>query len=369
MRIALSYPGCHRRGGVERVIYECAGYLAGRQHEVTVFASDWESNDFPIRYQRVTHRQWPPFIRPHCFFRECTSRLNGGDFDVHASFGSECPTGGVFWAQSVHRAWLDRVKRFRAPMSLGRWKQRLNPLHPMLLHLEREHFAKRNYRKIIALTPEVQGDLQQFYSVPAEDVVVIPNGFAPAEFNVARCAAQRDEMRRTLGYGEEDKVVIFVANETERKGFTPLLRAVESLNDSSIKILAVGRLDANASNGSKQVQFVGPTSDAARYYAAADVFALPTQYEAWGLVIVEALACGLPVVTSRLAGAAVAVREGVTGELLDEPRDESEIAGKLMKVLNRAGPDAKVIAASVEQYSWSRVLKRYEQVLVECATG
>ena len=368
MRVALSYPGCHRCGGVERVIHECAGYLAGRGHEVTVFATEWEAGDLPIHYERVIHRMWPAFVRPRSFFRECTNRLSKASFDICASFGSECPTGGVFWAQSVHRAWLERVKAFRASMSLGRWKQRLNPLHPVLLRLEHEHFARRKYRKIIAMTPEVQNDLQQIYGVPAGDVVLVPNGVSLTEFNIARCADRRDEMRRKLGYAKTDKVVIFVANETERKGFKPMLRAIESFRDSSIRILAVGKLDSRAASDSQQVTFTGPTNDAAGYYAAADVFVLPTQYEAWGLVIVEALACGLPVITSRLAGAAVAVREGATGELLDDPRDDSEIASKLSRILNRAGPGAAAIAASVEEYSWSRVLPRYEQVLAECAT-
>ena len=162
-------------------------------------------------------------------------------------------------------------------------------------------------------------------------------------------------------------MVIFVANELERKGFGPLLRAVESLKEDRIKILAVGRLDSRAVGKSSRVQFVGPTNDAGRYFAAADVFALPTQYEAWGLVIIEALACGLPSLTSRLAGAAVAVREGFSGELLDDPRDEAEIASKLSQILNRPSDEKGEIAATVQQYAWDRVLERYEQVLSECA--
>lgn len=367
MRIALSFPGFHRRGGVERVFFECASYLAGRSHEVTVFANECETSGLPISYERIVHGAGPSFVRPLSFFRECTNRMSGGRFDIQSSFGSECPIGGVFWAQSVHKAWLERVKKFRTPMSLGRWKQRLNPLHSVLLHLEKRHFAQRSYRKIIALTPEVRSDLQQFYDVPAEDVVIIPNGVSFSEFSVTRCATLRSQMRLELGYGDNDKVVIFVANELERKGFSPLLRAVESLNDRSIKILAVGRLDPRAANGSKQVKFVGPVSDVARYFAAGDVFALPTQYEAWGLVIVEALACGLAVVTSRLAGAAIAVREGITGELLDDPRDESEIAVKLFKTLNREGPGAEKIAATVEQYSWQHILESYEKILLQYA--
>jgi len=116
------------------------------------------------------------------------------------------------------------------------------------------------------------------------------------------------------------------------------------------------------------VQFTGPSSEVADYYAAADVFALPTQYEAWGLVIVEAMASGLRVLTSRLAGAAVAVDEGRTGQLLDDPADVPEIATKLQMLLNADGPSPEEISASVAKYEWAQVLRGYESILAECAS-
>ena len=110
-------------------------------------------------------------------------------------------------------------------------------------------------------------------------------------------------------------------------------------------------------------QFVGAQSDLAPYYAAADVLALPTQYEAWGLVIVEALACGTPILTSRLAGASVAVREGVTGELLEDPCNVSEIAAKLDHLARNHSIPRQDVAASVQIYQWSSVLVHYERLL------
>ena len=119
---------------------------------------------------------------------------------------------------------------------------------------------------------------------------------------------------------------------------------------------------------SERVKFTGPSNDVADYYAAADVFALPTQYEAWGLVIVEAMASGLRVLTSRLAGAAVAVDEGRTGRLLDDPADVTEIAGKLRRLLDEDGPSPDEVSASVAKYEWAQVLQGYESILAQCAT-
>jgi UDP-glucose:(heptosyl)LPS alpha-1,3-glucosyltransferase len=373
MKVALSFPGVHRRAGVERVAAECARFLARQGHEVDVFTNDFEDPGLPnvhLKYVPMTKK--PAFMRPISFYRSASKMLRPEGYDAIGSFGAECPCGGVYWAQSVYRAWLEYAKQFRPPMSLARWKQRLNPSNPVLLAMESNHFRKRKYRKVIALSPEVKADLKRFYSVPDEDVVVLANGFAPEEFNPQRSRSRRAEMRARLGYVDSDRVVVFAANELERKGFGPLMRAMARLNYSNAKLLVVGRVKPDAYVAEMQqlkmsdrVQFVGSTPDVAAYYAAADIFALPTQYEAWGLVIIEAMACGLPVLTSRLAGAAIAVHEGHNGLLLDAPADSDEIAAKLKMLLDGEHDAFEAIGESVMQFTWDNVLLEYERILVE----
>jgi UDP-glucose:(heptosyl)LPS alpha-1,3-glucosyltransferase len=186
----------------------------------------------------------------------------------------------------------------------------------------------------------------------------------------------RPSVRSELGYKAADHVVVFAANEFERKGFEPLLRAIALLSDRRVHLLAVGRLNPATYERrishlglSDRVRFTGPTNEVARYYAAADVFALPTQYEAWGLVVIEAMACGLPVLTSRLAGAAIAVQEGHGGYLLDDPRSSEEISLKLRRLLDARHASHQCIAESVAAYAWPRVLLDYERVLMECASS
>jgi UDP-glucose:(heptosyl)LPS alpha-1,3-glucosyltransferase len=360
MNVALSFPGCNRKGGVERIIYECAKYLSGRGHEVTVFANEFEKNGAPVNYRHVPIPRTLKALEPVAFYKACSRAMLESRFDAHGTFGCVCPEGGVYWAQSVHAAWLEKARALRPPWSVARWKQWLNPAHSMILKLERRHFKEGGYRRIIALTDEVKADLRHYYDVPGEDVDVVPNGFAPEEFNVARARESRDSMRSDLGFTPGNKVIVFVGNELDRKGFPALLRTVEAMADPRLRILVAGRI---APAPHPLVKYVGSTSQVARYYAAADVFALPTLYEAWGLVIVEAMATGLPVLTSRLAGASVAVREGVTGNLLDNPTDETEIARKLKPLIEGEHSTPEEISASVAQYAWSRVLVRYEEVL------
>ena len=371
MKIALSFPGCHRRGGVERVMVECLNFLANRQHQTHAFASEWDRSalhpevvchDIPTRGRLAAGQV-------NRFRQDSARAIAALGPDVTGSFGVAAAPGSVVWMQSVHAAWMDVSRRTRTIRE--RFKQRLNPFHPMILRAEKRLLAGREYRRLVALTPQVRDDLMTFYGVPAADVDILPNGFSRAEFNPENRRRNRAEMRRTLEFSPGAKVIVFVANEAERKGLPHLLRAVARLADPALHVLAVGRFDpapsarlAGSLGLGARVRFPGASARVAQFYAAADLFALPTQYEAWGLVIIEAMACGLPVLTSRLAGAAVAVAEGETGQLLDEPRDEEEIARKLAVLLAGVPEvDGERISRSVEPYEWSQILTRYEEIL------
>ncbi len=229
-KIALAFPAVHRRGGVERITLECARYLAEKGHHVDVFANEWEGSAASDAEHDGIHYRYVPALRSIRFlagvsyFRNASRRLDIRKYDAFGTFGCVCPVGGVQWVQSVHRAWLERSRLFRRRFSKGWWKQRLNPAHRLILRLEAWHFRPGNYRKLIALTPEVKSDLMRLYAVPADDIVLLANGYSPQEFNPARAAELRPAVRRELKCAEADRIVLFVANELERKGFAPLLR-------------------------------------------------------------------------------------------------------------------------------------------------
>lgn len=377
MRVALSFPGCHRQGGVERVVYECARHLATREHQVTVFADVWEA-DGPssIRYRRVPVRRHPWFLRGRSYLRACQEQVRSASYDVLNTHGCVCPEGGVHWVHSLHKAWLERSRGYRPALSAAGLRQRLNPAHRSLLAMEERHFAGRNYQRIIAVSPRVRDDLGRLYDVSPDDVVVISSGFSPAEFNPGRRAHQRAEMRRRLGLGPDHVALLFVANELERKGFSTILAAMRQLGRADLRLLVAGRVSPELVHGQArefglagQVRALGPSRDVGALHAAGDLLVLPTQYEAFCLTILEALGSGLPVVTSSVPGAGDAIRPGVNGALVDDPTSGEELAAALAPLLR---PDAREALSAnapgtVEAYRWPSVLRRYEQVLLEHA--
>ncbi len=358
------------------MMLECTNYLAEAEHETHAFAMEWDPDPTVISSKASKHTvaasakslSYLPRLRTYITeSREQIAELFP-PADVTAGFGIESPINSVIWMQSVHKAWLEISERERG--LVGRLKQQLNPAHRVILGLERDRFVNRKYKKVVALSNTVKNDIMRLYGVPEEDIVIIPNGFSPTEFSIEARNSNRERVRAQFGFTAQNKVLLFVANEMERKGFFPLVCAIDKLKNPDIHLLAVGKLNPQGYSAEiekmdlkERVHFTGPSSTVGDFYSAADLFVLPTQYEAWGLVIVEAMACGLPVVTSRLAGASIAVKEGETGVLLDAPHHVDEIAGGIRAMLSDSCPKPEAISLSVQNYAWSRVLKGYEQVL------
>ena len=377
LRVAITFPGCHRRGGVERVVYESARWLRDRGHAVTVFAREWEAEGTEgIRFVRVSPAGRPGFLSGRRFFRDCSRLLDRRDFDAVTCHGCVSPLDGVHWAHSIHGAWLEEARRLRGRWSAAAWKQRLNPVHPVLLRLERRHFAKQRYRHVIALTEESARDLGRLYGVPRDDITTIAPGYSEADFHPRGAADKRNTLRRELGIVADDAVICFVANELLRKGFGELIEAASRLTERPPHLLVVGGTKPGAFT--KRIQQLGLTErvhwlgrvDNERLtavYAASDVFALPTQYEGWGLVIVEALACGVPVVTARPARAAIVIREGETGRVIEDPKDVGALTDALRSVFAAGRLDPDAVSASVAPWRWDAVLPRYEALLYEHA--
>ena len=375
MKIALVFPGCHRMGGVERVVWECARFLAGRDHEVRVFAHEWEALLKPnVSYQTVPMLRRPEFLGGASFFAASSYRLKPAQYDVVGTHGCVCPVGGVHWAHSVHAAWLEKSRAVRGSWSWGGLQQRLNPMHAVLRGLEVLHYRGRRYQKILALTEEVKADLARYYQVPGEDVVVNPNGFSPDEFNPERRLAERSAARSRWGLAPGQIALLLIANELQRKGYRTVLRALRELRRPDVRLLVAGKPErsrvirlAEEAGVADQVIACGAVADIPMLHAAGDLFVLPTQYEAFCLSILEALGSGLPVVTTRIPGAQDAIIEGVNGALVTDPLSGSELAGVLRPLLEPGVLSALSagVPPTVDRYQWPRILLRYEAILRE----
>ncbi len=376
MRVALSSADFNKVGGAERVAVEAANWLAIAGHEVTVYGAriDRTVLDDAVRVRQISVPANLDVYTGLGFRRRAAAAIAADRPDVHGAFCGLSPLGGVFWVPVVSRVGYDLLLSRRS--AIARLPVRLNPFHRGRLWLERGLLAPGGCARLIALTDRSRSDIATIYGVPEQEIDVLAPGFDPDLFDPDRREQRRAEARADFGYEDDDRVVLFVGNELERKGFDTLLEATALLDDPKVKLLGAGHVAPDAEHYrslterlglTDRVRWLGSSSDVALLHAAADVFVLPTRYEPWGLVIVEALGSGLPVVTSQLAGAALVVDDAETGRLLRDPEDPGELADALRWALSGAPVQAPAIAASVREYTWARVIARYEQVLREVA--
>jgi UDP-glucose:(heptosyl)LPS alpha-1,3-glucosyltransferase len=371
--IRLVFPAAHRRGGVERVVWEHARWF-GQRTDVQFVGYRFEDRDLVTNLTVVGPGHEAP-RRARTVARELRATAADLAPAPAISFGAVCPPARIVNVQSVHRRWVlmgDAVPvgPIRVPGSI----RRILPRHRALLALERASFSSPDIAAFVAISDNVADDLEELYGITRDRIHIIPNGFAEDEFNAQRRAELREPTRRRIVSDPEEIVVLFVANELHRKGFATLVDAVGRLDDPRVHVHVVGRVSTTAYASrveelglSDRVHYHGPSNDVAAYMAAADLFVLPTRYEAFGLVIVEALAMGTPVITSRIAGAAPAIAPGDNGYLLDDPADPEELAraiGTALVPTNLHHLQAGA-AGSVGRFRWSAVLPEIERLVAQ----
>lgn len=372
VRVALVFPHCSRRGGVERIMWEAAAYLAPR-HQVMVVAREVE--DLPPGATHIpvgTARALGPFD-PVAFRFAAARALRQCRAEVTVAYGSECPPCDVYVVNSVHRAWLARsgpvaVRGRRLP-SRSRY---LMPRHLVGLAQERVFYAEARHGYLVPAAAQVASDLASLYGLTDNRVTVVHNGYSPDEFSPQRRHELRAKARAELGYGPDDVVLLMVANEWQRKGLAVVLSAMARLDDPSVHLLLVGLLtpqpfvDAMCDRSvSGRVRYLGSSSDVGRQHAAADLFVMPTEYEAFSLAIVEALASGVPVLTSSVPGAGDAIVDGVNGLRMRDPHDVEELVGLLRRGMDKEARAAWSRAApgTVAEYRWDALMGSLETVL------
>ena len=185
--------------------------------------------------------------------------------------------------------------------------------------------------------------MQRHFGLPASKLHVIYNGVDLQRFHPRLRQQWHQSTRQRLGIADDARVYLFVGSGFERKGVPLLLQAFaqSGAGSSGISHLIIVGADrktramqalARSMGLGARVHFPGPQKDVGPWYAAADCFVLPTVYDPFPNVVLEALACGLPVIVSSQCGAAELIENGVNGWVCD-----AQDAAGLAALMNAAG--------------------------------
>lgn len=340
MRIAIQHLEYNRRGGIERIAAELADHLVKFGHEVDFYcARVLDDSSSSVKFRNVFTLNSVNSLRLLSFSFFGHLSLSRNKYDVSHSFGSVVGCD-VITAQSCHAAGIETARLF--------FKNRIQNTRNfgiadrIRIILERQNFGKKNFKKIIACSSLVKRELMKYYDVPENNIVVILNGVDTEVFHPRNKEIFRQEIRSRLGIKDKEVVLLFVGNEFVRKGLETVIRCLPFLDTNNVRLVVCGNdvftpfeILARSCRVAAQVLFVGPQTEIHKYYAASDIFVLPSFHEAFGLVITEAMASGLPVVVSRNAGASEdIIEDGVNGLLVNNPLDPKELADKLNHLTN-----------------------------------
>jgi UDP-glucose:(heptosyl)LPS alpha-1,3-glucosyltransferase len=215
----------------------------------------------------------------------------------------------------VHRSWLQRRNEIAGPWQ--KLSRLFNRKHSAALDLEESLFANRRAGRVIANSRMVKDEIVQFYGYPAERIDIVYNG-VPLELfrDQGESATIRDQV-----------VVLFVGSGWERKGLRFAIDAVEA-EGGRMKLVVAGRGES-AKFSSQHTQFVGVTGDMASLYHGADIFLLPTIYDPFSNACLEALAAGLPVITTKANGFSEIIESGRHGTIVDDGRNVGALSEAL----------------------------------------
>jgi UDP-glucose:(heptosyl)LPS alpha-1,3-glucosyltransferase len=354
MKIGLVRRGHSSTGGAEAYLIRLASAVQALGHvPVLVTTADWPDsrwiNDQTIRLDGNTPEQFSAAFRA----------ANTG-CDVHLSL-ERVPGCEVYRAgDGVHASWLKRRASYEPLWRRAtRW---VNRKHNELLQLESQVFDPKNTRAIIANSHLVRNEILAHSQFPAERIHVVYNGLSSAMKPAGRAAS-----REKFGLGRDELCVLFVGSGWDRKGLRTAIRAVEKMKNATILVAGRGPADAFRSARAK---FIGPTNDLAALFGAGDLFVLPTYYDPFSNACLEALAAGLPVITTPANGFSEILTPGLHGAIV--PAGDASALAQEMEVWR--DPQAREAArplrlARAAEFSIERNAAETLRILGRHATG
>lgn len=368
MKIALVAHEIHDGGGMERCMASLARWLKNRGETVHLYTADdhcpLAEEGFP--WTRIPAQKKPLFLRLWQFYHRSKKIIRWNEYDIIHTNGGIIPSQNVTTIHFCQAAWQQVLNdprqrsTYKGFHQWRYWNRKLAGVYAT--HLERQ--ATLTSKLVICVSKQAAIETEQYYK-PKIKPKVVYNGVSITEFHPSQDLHERAMFRRSLGADPQDTVLLFVGGEFARKGLPTVLECLKRARDPHIKLWVSGREPlqhvfealAQEMGVAQQVQFLGFFPDLSRLMQGADVFVFPSYYDSFGLVITEAMATGLPVITTPQAGVSEIIVHCENGFLLSSPDNAVELLQYVTMLRNnpelcrQVGQEALKTAAS---YTWDR---------------
>lgn len=353
------------RGGLERYGDGLARTMVSLGHEVHVWTTRFpEKIPAGVACHRIESPAWWQWPAPTGVLTKMREAVSNHGCDTLLALSPFYPADVYRPADGVQAHWM----RIKYPGRWLRWCAQHLPRRLAIHAIERNLYQPHNCRRIVTNSQMVKNLVRRYYDFPGERIHVVHNGvdlntFAPGD------EQGRIAWRRQWQIAPDTSVVLFVGNDWLRKGLGFLLRGARPmLQNNQFALVVAGRGDVDKWRSLAQklgigerVMFVGASSRVVEWYRAADILVLPTRYDPFANVTLEAMACGLPVITTADNGAAELISHGQSGYVLSTRSEQGDYdIGELESYLAALlSPDArakmgKLARAVASQYTLQR---------------
>ena len=381
--------GYSQTGGAEAYLKRLArGVVAAGHRAELITTDDWPPNEWP--FGAITHLRARSPIEFADELEQMRSQLR---CDVLMSLERIWHCDIYRAGDGVHRAWLDRRRKFEIP--LQRFVRGLNHKHRDILRLEEALFTSRGAGRVIVNSSMVKNEIVDLYNYPPDRIDIVRNGVPLEKFRFD--SELREKARGDLNLKPDDITLLFVGSGWERKGLRFAIAAMALCRNRKMWLFVAGRGNRR-SYKSKHVHFLGevgpdafqlvksrrlsrllrpasrqPASvvDLTGIYAAADIFILPTIYDPFSNACLEALACGLPVITTRDNGFAEIIKDGIHGSIVDPAHDITRLrdAIRFWSAAERREDARSEIIERASQFDIARNVAQTLEILVQAAAS
>src|SRR5438093_1435713 len=370
LSIAFVRRGYSPAGGAEAYLKRLAPGVIDAGHNVQLIATNkWPEDQWP--FGSVTRLRAESVIGFADELEQILPRLDCGVlFSLERIWSCEVFRAG----DGVHRAWLARRRNFELP--LKQFVRALNRKHRDLLQLEESLLVDRKAARVIVDSRMVKKEIIDLYGYPADRIELIRNGVPVDKFRFD--SGLREKAREDLKLRPDQIALLFAGSGWERKGLLFAIQAMALCKNRKLRLLVAGRGNERRYKTTRlrfwreePVQFLGEISDVMRLYAAADIFILPTIYDPFSNACLEALASGLPVITTRANGFSEVIEDNAHGSILDLPNDIAALRGALEAWSDDARRSAarSAIIERVSQFDISRNVSQTLQILLQVAAS
>ncbi len=370
------------RGGAETYVYRFTEELLANGHEVHLFAGGFGKSPEGAYTHRIMHRGMTRWQRDRRFALAARKAARKARLDatvaVGRTYGADVlqPHGGTLPGTRRQNLLLLRSRLARG---LKAAFDAANPRIRTHLAIEAHQYNAHPPPEVVAISEMVRRDMRTFYNVPDDRLHLVYNGVDTERFSPEARAAKRDALRSKLGLKPEEAIFLLVAHNFRLKGLRELVEAAADLagaRGGAWRIVVVGRGKpapyqrlARRLGCAGRLVFPGAKADVVPYYGAADIYVHPTWYDPCSLVVLEALACGLPVITTRFNGAAELMEDGAEGLIVHRPDHRAALARAMERLLDPGERERMGAAArrTAEQYPLQRNFREMMAVIERAA--